>query len=278
MKRFWIILLAVAAFSCQEEVDLPLATIDGEVPVIEATWTDTPFYNQIDISLARNYFDSVETRVVSDASVSIIAQSTSREIPFEYNVYSESYLPLNSNETAKVGETYQLRVVWDDKVFSSMGTLLAPPTVDSVTYEYQEDRLFRDEGYYIKVFGEIPFEEDNYYRIKVIENDTLKNGRDDYLLFDDTFGLTFFEEGLELNYSFEEGDKVRLELYRMNQSAYDYLSQLVNLLFSDGGLFSPPPQNPDTNIVVESGDSDVLGYFNVSSVLTRTIQIEEQEE
>lgn len=278
MKRFLIVILALSAFSCQEEVSLPLATIDGEVPIIEATWTDNQYYNEIKISLARDYFDPVETNVVTDARVVISIPGKSRVIPFVYNGSSKSYLPLYSGDVAEVGEIYELQVLWNDNEFRSTGTLLAPPTVDSVTYEYQEDRLFRDEGYYIKVYGEIPFEDDNYYRIKVIENDTLKNDRDDYLLFDDTFGLKFFEEGLELNYPFDAGDKVRLELYRMNEGAYDYLTQLVNLLFNDGGLFSPPPQNPDSNIRVESGDSDVFGYFNVTPILSRTIYIEEKEE
>ncbi|WP_425639343.1 DUF4249 domain-containing protein [Algoriphagus yeomjeoni] len=278
MKRFWILILAFAAFSCQEEVFLPLATIDGDMPVIEAVWTDNTFYNEVRISLAENYFDTLDTQLISDAEVFISVEGSSRKIPFGFNVYSNSYLPLNAGEKAEIGETYRLTVLWNDNEFTSSGTLLAPPTVDSVTYEYQEDRLFREEGYYIKVYGKIPFEEDNYYRIKVIENDTLKNDRDDYLLFDDTFGLKFFEEGLELNYSFNVGDKVRLELYRMNESAYDYISQLVNLLFNDGGLFSPPPQNPDSNIRVVKGDSDVLGFFNVTSVLSRTIKIEEKEE
>ncbi len=84
----------------------------------------------------------------------------------------------------------------------------------------------------------------------------------------------FFEEGLELGYSFQENDRVRLELFRLNQDAFDYLNQLVNLLFSDGGLFSPPPQNPDTNIRVVSGNPEVLGYFIVSPVLSRSLVIQ----
>ena len=112
----------------------------------------------------------------------------------------------------------------------------------------------------------------------MIENDTLKNQRDDYLLFDDTFGLNFFEEGLELGYAFEENDKVRLELFRLNRDAFDYLSQLVNLLYNDGGLFSPPPQNPTTNIKVVQGDPEVLGYFVVTPVLSKTVVIQTQQD
>jgi hypothetical protein len=64
-----------------------------------------------------------------------------------------------------------------------------------------------------------------------------------------------------------------MELYRLNKDAFVYLNQLVNLLFNDGGLFSPPPQNPTSNIRVVSGKGEVLGYFVVSPVLTRTVTI-----
>lgn len=273
MNRLWISLLAISFYSCQEEVDLPLAVIDGVVPVIEATWTDQNSYNEVRVSLAQNYFDSADFQVIKEARVFITIPGTETLIPFSYRPESFSFRPVNSRDVAKVGETYQLFVEWQDKVFTSKGLMLEAPTVDSLTYEFQEERLFRDEGYYIKVYGKIPFEEDNNYRIRVIENDTLKNDREDYLLFDDTFGLAFFEEGLELNYAFEPGDRVGLELYRMNKDVFDYLSQLVNLLFSDGGLFSPPPQNPDTNIQVIRGKSEVLGFFLVSPVLRENIFI-----
>ncbi len=273
MKKHWIYLLAISLFSCQEEVDLPLAIIEGVVPVIEGTWTDQNSYNEVRISLAKNYFDSKDYQIISDALVFITMPGTDKIIRFTYRPESFSFRPVNPRDVAKVGETYKLFVEWQDNIFSSKGLMLEAPTVDSLTYEFREERLFREEGYYIKVYGKIPFEEDNNYRIRVIENDTLKNGREDYLLFDDTFGLAFFEKGLELSYAFEPGDRVGLELYRINRDMYDYFSQLVNLLFSDGGLFSPPPQNPDSNIIVERGESKVLGFFLVSPVIRENIFI-----
>lgn len=274
MKRLAFILLAVLSWSCQEEVILPLGEKEDLVPTIEAFWTDQGIYNEVKITLSKDFYDSLNVEVISDAEVFITIPGTTKVIPFQFLSVPQSYRPVNPLEKARVGEKYQLNVRWNGNIYVSDGVMLEPPKVDSVTWSFEEERLFREEGYYIKVYGKIPFEEDNNYRIRVIENDTLKNQREDYLLFDDTFGLTFFEEGLELGYAFQENDRVRLELFRLNRDAFDYLNQLVNLLFSDGGLFSPPPQNPDTNIRVVKGDSEVLGYFMVSPILTRTVVIQ----
>ena len=273
MKTSWIVVLvAFFCFSCQEEVFLDLDKKDARIPVIEGHWTDQGIYNEVKISLSKNYYDSLEQELVRDAEVFVKEMSTGRKITFSYLNATRSYRP-NPGERAKIGETYQLNVSWKGQVFQSEGLMLEAPTVDSVTWAYQEKRLFRDEGYYVKVYGKIPFQDNNYYRIRVIENDTLKNQREDYLLFDDAFGLQVFEEGLELGYAFQKNDRVRMELYRLNKDAFDYLSQLVSLLFNDGGLFSPPPQNPESNIRVVKGDSQVLGYFIVSPVLTRTVTL-----
>lgn len=278
MKRLAGVLFAIIFWSCQEEVFLAVGDKEQPVPTIEGYWTDQVAFNEVKISLSKDYYDSLDVSIIADAEVYITIPRTGRVIPFVFLGGSNNYRPADPRERGVVGETYQLNVKWKDNVYMSEGLMLEPPIVDSITWSYEEERTFRDEGYYIKVYGQIPFEEDNNYRIRVIENDTLKNQRDDYLLFDDTFGLQFFEEGLELGYAFEVDDKVRLELFRLNRNAFDYLNQLVNLLYNDGGLFSPPPQNPDTNITVVRGDPEVLGYFMVSPVLTRTVVIQAEED
>jgi hypothetical protein len=273
MNKVWIVLfLSFTLFSCQEEVFLDLGEKEDRIPVVEAYWTDQGIYNEVKISLSKNYYDTLGQELVKDAEVFVKELSTGRNIAFTYIGATRSYRP-NPSQRARIGERYQLQIRWRGQVIQSEGLMLAPPTVDSVGISFEKERVFREEGYYLKVYGKIPFEDNNNYRIRVIENDTLKNQREDYLLFDDTFGLTVFEEGLELGYAFQKNDRVRLELYRLNKDAYDYISQLVNLLFSDGGLFSPPPQNPETNLKVVQGKTEVLGYIVVYPVMTRTLLI-----
>lgn len=276
MRRLFPILLAIVSFSCQEEVVLPLKNTDP-IPVIEAIWTDNPTVNQVSISYSQDYYDTASYEIEENAQVSIRNIRTGASVRFMFNTESKRYLA-ERNVSGTLGESYELNVKIGEKEFNSTGTILFPPLLDSIVYNFREERIFREEGYYLTVYGKIPFTEDNNYRIRMVKNDTLLNSRFDYLLFDDTFGTNILDNGFELNgFPFKENDKIRLELYRLNQDAFDYINQLVGLLFNDGGLFSPPPQNPTSNIRVKSGGGQVLGYFMASPFLSETVIIEPEK-
>ncbi|AFL85150.1 hypothetical protein Belba_2605 [Belliella baltica DSM 15883] len=271
-----LILLAILNFSCQEEVFLDLQKSE-RTPVIEAVWTNTVGLNQVQVSFSRDYYSEDPNEIVTDADVFILNLEDNQRIRFRFNEQFQSYLPVN-NVTGKLGAIYELHVIIEGKEYISQGKMLEPPVLDSLTFAYQEERVFREEGYYLTLYGKIPFVDDNNYRIRIIRNDTLLNRRSDYLLFDDSFGTSILDRGFELSgFAFNEGDRVRLELFRLNLDVYDYLSQLVNLLFNDGGLFSPPPQNPVSNIRPLDGEGDVLGYFMVSPYLGAVVNIVEDK-
>ncbi|SIS95367.1 DUF4249 family protein [Belliella pelovolcani] len=273
MKRISLIIItAWLAFSCQEEVILDLQTLEP-TPVIEAIWTNTPNFNQVFVSFSKDFYSDEPNESVTNAQVFVRNIGTGRIATFRYNEQVDRYVP-TQNQIGQIGQTYELNVIIDGKAYISTGTLLPPPSLDSITYEFKDQRVFREEGYYLTLYGDIPFTQDNNYRIRIIRNDTLLNRRTDYLLFDDTFGTQILNRGFELGgFPFREGDRVRLELFRLNRDAYDYLNQLVGLLFNDGGLFSPPPQNPVSNIRPVDGEGNVLGYFMVSPYLGATVNI-----
>jgi len=277
MKRrysFIFLLLLALITSCQEEVYIDLA-VHPSTPVIEAIWTDVAGLNQVSVTTSKDYYEPDFNDIITDAEVYILNENTGEKIEFKYLDQARTYLPIN-NSVARKGQRYQLNIHYNDNHYQASGTTLEAPTLDSITVDYREERFFRDEGYYLTLYGDIPFDIDNYYRIKIIRNDTLLNRRNDYLLFDDTFGTQILNNGFELTgYVFKKNDRVRLELYRLNRDAYDYLNELVGLLFNDGGLFSPPPQNPTSNIRIISGGGDVLGYFMTSPVVNANLIIDE---
>jgi hypothetical protein len=271
MKRY---LYTVFGFfllaSCQEEVFLELNTVEPR-PVIEAFWTDAGIYNFVRLSTSKDFYNTEPNEVIDDASVFITNENNGDIISFRFSQQAGRYLPLN-NVAGKIGDTYRLHVEWKDNVYESSGVLLDAPVLDSIVYNFRDERIFRDPGYYLTLYGDILFEDNNFYRLRVVKNDTLLNNRNDYLLFDDSFGTSILNRGFELSgFPFKANDRVRLELFRLNRDTFDYINQVVGLLFNDGGLFSPPPQNPESNIKLKSGKNEPLGYFKVSPV--RTVDI-----
>lgn len=263
--------------SCQEEIFLDLNKVEP-TPAIEAIWTNNPNVNQVKILFSKDYYQKEPNQIVDDAQVSITSLTSGRVVDFRFSEQASRYLAVN-NIPGVIGEQYELNVKIGDNEYVSRGTLLEPPVLDSITYQYKEERFFSEAGYYLTVYGKIPFVEENNYRIRIIKNDTLMNSRFDYLLFDDTFGTSILDKGFELGgIPFKANDRVRLELYRLNRNAFDYISQLVDLLFNDGGLFSSPPQNPRSNISLKSGKGEVLGYFLVSPYINGTVTIVEENQ
>ena len=272
MRTLKLLLAALVLFSCQEEVFLPLGEHEP-IPVIEAIWTDVGAVNQVKVSLSKGFYDLGPNPVITNAEVFVRNMRTGNRVNFRYSTTVGKYVPI-VNFAGSPGESYELQVKIGTDIYRSEGIMLEPPKLDSIVYRFREETVFRDAGYYLTVFGDIPFDRDNNYRMRIVRNDTLLNGRNDYLLFDETFGTSILNRGFELrNFAFQKNDKVRLELFRLNRDAYDYLSQLVSLLFNDGGLFSPPPQNPTSNIRHVNGNKPVLGYFKVSPMLFETITI-----
>ena len=274
MKRYLYVcfVVLISLSSCQEEVRLELKNME-RIPIIEGIWTNRTSVNKVSVTYSRDFYDTLANEIFAEAEVSITDVQSGDRIGFMFVDQLGHYLPLN-NKVAEVGRKYRLEVKLDGQVYHSEGEMLEPPVLDSITYAFSEEQFFRDEGYYITVYGKIPFDRDNYYRVKIIRNDTLLNRRTDYLLFDDSFGTSILDNGFEIGgVAFEKNDKVKLELYRLNRAPFDYLNQLVNLLFNDGGLFSPPPQNPATNIFVENGNGKVGGYFVTAPVLSKTVHI-----
>tara|TARA_R110002074_G_scaffold86874_1_gene191717 strand:- start:153 stop:989 length:837 start_codon:yes stop_codon:yes gene_type:complete len=276
MKKIGIIIGLISLLSCQEEVQLDLGNVSKK-PVIEAVWTNEVTENYVKISYTRDYFDTLANELVENASVSIIDNASGTLVDFMFEDELGYYTPLHG-QTAIPGHSYTLKVIVDENEYTSEGLTQEPPILDSITYVFEEESFFSDKGYYLTVYGKIPFEEGNFYRLLLTKNDTLLNGRDDYFLFDDTFGTNVLDNGFKLNgFAFEENDKVKLQLIRLNENAYDYLNQFVSLLFNDGGLFSPPPENPESNIQAINGEDQVLGYFMTGSIISKTIKIEALE-
>lgn len=274
MSRFLPILLLVVllASACREltEIDLP------EHPpqlVVEGELTDTPGPHVVRLYLVQDYFSKAPAPIVDNARVTISDDAgNSQEL-----LYTEGGRYETRGLEGIVGRTYTMRIEWEGQVYESSSHLAIEPVIDSLVVRYFEAvPPILDEGYYMLFYGHIPKGGSRYLRFKIYENDSLYNDRTDLLVPDANFIPDTLRE-VRLGYAFELGDTIRLEMYALNKDMYDYYFELRTLLFNDGGLFSPPPRNPTSNIRnLTNPKKPPLGYFQVASFATGTVIIGEE--
>ena len=244
---------------CREETSFELRNTDPLL-VIEGTVLDGEGPHQVDSTLTTDYFDEGGRPRAAGALVVIEDDAGQRDVLTE----TENGVYVTDSLEGIIGRTYRLYVRYNDIEYEAYGHMNEAPIFDSLTYRYREERVFLEEGWYIYFYGQTPKNDISYYRWKVYENDSLYDEPNDYLLGDDEF-ISGVIADLELPYDFEEKDTVRVEMFTLDLGMFTYYNEVVSLLFNDGGLFSPPPQNPPTNItVIDREDVQPLGFFQVS--------------
>lgn len=271
MKKYILLLLLTTCFfSCREITELDLPPQQPRL-VVEAELNNTRGPHKVRLSITADYFAKGDLPPVEDAEV-IISDDTGT---IDTLRQVEPGLYISTGIYGEIGRTYTLHIDWAGTRYESTGRLLEEAVIDSLNYRYFPENPFFEEGYYIFFFGRVPPDRTNYFRFKVYRNDSLYNNRTDLLVQNDEF-LPDTIENIRFSYPFNLGDTVRLEMHTLDHDMYQYYLELISLLFNDGGLFSPPPQNPVSNIRnLTEPDNPPLGYFQVSSVTSGTIIIEE---
>lgn len=263
---FAIVLLV----SCEEVIELDLGSAAPRI-VIEGVITNQKGPFTIKISQSVNYQELNFFPPVSGASVRLSDGKGNTHILREI---AEGEYKTDGFQ-GKNGETYFLEVAYEGEVYTASSTIPSTPVpINSISYQFLEESIFNEEGYYMTAYFTDPANEENYYRLKVFingENYLFEVG--DKRVKDDNFWLINdkFFNGQMMDYEFphllEPGDKVALELHQVDKGTYDYYRTLVELM----GIGVVAPANPLTN-----WSNGALGYFGAVSLTYASISIEEQ--
>lgn len=275
-----ILVLPFISFSCQEIIEFDLPNTNPQVVIQgELTyWPHQPDRNGawVTVSTSGAYFDKNASAPVTNARVQIEDLNTSQvynlpPIENQPGLYQSNTIPIDS------GNSYQLSVDYGGSLYIAQGTLLPVAKLDSFSYRYREGTPLFEEGYYFFFSGRTLKERGiNYYRFKVYENDSLYKSPEDYLIQSDELLQARIDTLQLANYAFDLGDTVRIEVYSLNKDVFEYYNQLTELLFNDGGLFSSPPRNPDSNVKNSTRpDEPPLGFFQVSTAFSGGAVVEE---
>ena len=184
------------------------------------------------------------------------------------------------------GRTYTLKVLVDGKEYSSSVKMLPPPPeINEITITEKILTSGQPHPYEIPVISfDEPQDEENFYMFKYWDFD---NGDirfpvnlhalifDDVIILDDEF-LKPKVENLSLDLGLVEGqgldpifgDLLEVYIYSLDKDVYSYFESLQFQLRNDGGVYSPAPSSPPTNI-----SNGGLGIFMASSISKKTVQV-----
>lgn len=268
-KAFILLFTLVAFSSCEEVIDLPLKGADSPALIVEAEVVDIKGYSFVRLGETLDYYDPTEEPKISGAIVSVTDQDGNKMDFLESNEEAGLYLPQDPDYKGVVGNTYKLLIEYKGKTFTSENKIYRVTNIDSLQVRFVPESRFQDEGYYLYFYAKEPQDTKDYYFWRNYTNDTLNYENAGDLTFASDQGIGEDIDGLQFPFKYDAGDTVRLEQYSMSKEVYDYYNDLTSVVFNDGGLFSPPPVNPRTNIKGQN----VLGVFMTSSMVSATIYV-----
>jgi len=259
--KYILAIFTVLFYGCEKVIDVDLNEADPEI-VIEANVSSYTGFGEVSLSQTASYFGESSIENISNASVLMENELGKR---FELEEITEGYYRTMAI-LPEVGLNYKLIVEAEGERYESSSRLNPMVPIDSLQWFYDEGFAYRDGGYSVKISFNDPADVQNYYRIKVFENDTLVNSADDLVLFDDRLiDGQILEVSLQ-GFVFEQGDTVSVQLISLDRGAFEYYNTFRELTNVNPG--SAAPANPTSNI-----SNNALGFFSAWSADVESVII-----
>ena len=262
-----IIVLVILLISCEETLELDLQESTSNI-VIEGLVTNIEGRQYVKISKTAGFYQSGPTKRVTNAEVEV-TDDLGQETMFEHNPDNDPnhegyyYAPGFKGE---IGRSYTLSVMVNSEQYEATEKLFPVTKIDALDYRVNEsqkkDPKYAGQYYELLSYMKEPRETVDYYLFKYF-----RNGQPAYFLensdiyFTNDVGVGEDIDGFPSPVYFAATDTAKIEIYSLNRNAYLFYSDLYNLINSDGGMFTPPPTNPRSNI-----SNGAFGLFQVSAV------------
>lgn len=245
-------LIAATTFtSCTKVIDANLGQ-SPDLYVIEGTLADSS-YPIVKISRLIDVDKNNDFPPVLNAVVSITDNHGN-----SYALVGNSEGIYKTTDTMGTpGDTYNLKVEIDGKIFTASSTMPKKIYIDSLGT--REFRFGPEPSLFPTIHYTDPVGQGNNYRAILWHNDTL---RTDIYIEDDKFSdgnsrqATLFSQ----NFSLKPGDSFTVEMQCIDRNVYDYYYILMEV---DGSSGLASPGNPQSNI---SGGA--LGFFSAHTSVT----------
>lgn len=277
MKNLFIyISVALLLTSCEEPITLDLDQTPSRI-VIEGQVTNVAGRQYVRVTRSADFYQSGVTDRIPNAQVTI-TDDAGEEIQLVHNPGGSEdsvgyYLPAG-DYVGVIGRTYTMTVELDGQTYT--GSDIMPPVtaIDSIGWQVNRFRE-RDEPSDGKIwellfYAREPRETEDNYLFKFYRNDSLTyTNETDVYIFND-YGIGERIEGFPSPVYYAPGDKGRVEMYSITRDGFLFFNDMFTIMNSDGGMFSPPPANPRSNIT-----GGALGFFQVSAMVSSEVVVEE---
>lgn len=268
MRNLTILILIVGVLTgCDEPIKLDVTQTPPQI-VIEGQVTDVSGKQFVHLSRSLGFYQVGDPEAIKAAYVTI-KDDTGDSVSFFHNPHqhpdSVGYFVPKVKFVGVIGRTYTMKVLIGEDTYTASDKLVRVTSFDSISYRPNRflGRDIPSDGKYMELvmYAKEPQDTEDNYLFKFYRNDSLVyTKRDDVYIFND-YGIGERIDGVASPVYYAPGDSARVEMYSISRDGYLYYNDLGTIMNSDGGMFSPPPANPRSNIT-----GGALGFFQVSAM------------
>jgi hypothetical protein len=268
-RRLALALLPVPFFfACQDVIQVNLNNASPRM-IIEGSLSNEPDTVKVILSKSTDYFNPQTIPMVTGAAVSIT--DNSRNVYHPDTTIDGYYF--FKNLIGSPGKTYTLKVDVNGSEYTGSSTMPGVVPIDSLQIQGSSDG---DKENVLYIYIHDPAGIHNYYRVKVYRNGKLMSPTDNtspIMLFSDKYfdgrytPLRVTSRRVGVDY-FLPGDTLRVQLFSIDVTTYNFLRQLRDLTNSGGAFSTSTPDNPDNNL-----SNGAMGYFAAWAVSEGTLVV-----
>lgn len=278
-------LLALLLVNCEDPIDVP-SQFEAPQVVVDA-WLDIrPQAQTIILNETVPYFEGGTPGVIADASVQLCRTADGQCFSFAHQGEGNYvWEPNGLDSLGSVGDELTLTIDRGEDVYISTVLVARTAVIDSISFEFEEESLIFDEGFYGQVYARDWPGRGDTYLIRAWRNDTLLNRPTEITtVYDATFdpgadvdGVYFIpplrasinssdDDGAPL--PFLVGDTSYVEVHSINGTAFEFYQIAVEQI-TNSGIFAVPLANSPSNVINQATREPIRGIFNVAAVSSK---------
>ena len=270
MKTYIYILslFLITLSSCQDVVDVDLETAQERL-VIEAMikWEKGTLGNEqvIKLSKTSSFYNNQIVRAIG-ATVVVTNKTTLQNYNF---IEIEDGIYTTNTFEPVLNTVYQLEITYNNEVYKAEETLFESPDIIGIT-QSTEEGFSTEDPEVVLTFNDFENQHD-FYRVQFRQYRSIDNGTITIDTITAAFDSRFVENNTITDFYESEDlkidDVITINVYKISQQFYNFISVLEEQGDAGFGNFSSPPVNVKGNCINTTKKSHYpYGYFGLNQI------------